>query len=147
MKLTLQIIAALTVSFTVTLPTMAIELVEVPSLIERVNSGSLPPVAQRLPSSPLIVTPDYPGWRPGKHGGQLSLLMARSKDVRMMVVYGYARLIGYTTDYRFKADLLERYEIEENRRFTFHLRKGHRWSDGQPFTAEIRNHRQPYNPL
>lgn len=131
-----HIFAALTLACAMALPAAAIESVEVPSLVERVDAGKLPPVAERLPKSPLIVTPSYPGWRPGKHGGQLSLLMARPKDVRMMVVYGYARLIGYTPDYRFKADILERYEIEENRRFTFHLRKGHRWSDGKPFTAE-----------
>ena len=28
------------------------------------------------------------------------------------------------------------FEVEEGRRFTFHLREGHRWSDGAPFTAE-----------
>jgi peptide/nickel transport system substrate-binding protein len=132
----LPFFVALTLNIALALPSMAIELVEVPSLIDRVKSGSLPPVAKRLPNNPLIVTPSYPGWWPGKHGGELSMLMARPKDVRMMVVYGYARLIGYTTKYGFKADLLERYEIEENRRFTFYLRKGHRWSDGRPFTAE-----------
>src|SRR6185437_12165963 len=27
-------------------------------------------------------------------------------------------------------------DIEEGRSFTLHLRAGHKWSDGQPFTAE-----------
>lgn len=117
-------------------PAVAVEPMEVPMLAKRVASGGLPPLAQRLPQTPLVVTPDYPGWTPGRHGGELVMLMARPKDVRMMVVYGYARLIGYTTSYEFRADILERYEIEENRRFTFYLRKGHRWSDGHPFTAD-----------
>ncbi len=45
----------------------------------------------------------------------------------MMVVYGYARLVGYDPKYRLKADILKSFEVEEGRRFTLHLRKGHRW--------------------
>ena len=33
-------------------------------------------------------------------------------------------------------DILAAYEVEEGRVFTFHLRRGHSWSDGQPFTTE-----------
>jgi len=73
---------------------------------------------------------------PGKYGGQLVLLMGRSKDVRLMVVYGYARLVGYNLKYELVSDVLESFEVEGDRRFTFHLRQGHRWSDGRPFTAE-----------
>jgi peptide/nickel transport system substrate-binding protein len=53
-----------------------------------------------------------------------------------MVVYGYTRLVGYDLNYELVPDVLERFEVEDDRRFTFHLRKGHRWSDGYPFTAE-----------
>ena len=33
-------------------------------------------------------------------------------------------------------DILDSYEVEEGRIFTLHLRPGHKWSDGHPFTAE-----------
>jgi len=33
-------------------------------------------------------------------------------------------------------DILEKVEVEDGRIFTLYLRKGHRWSDGNPFTAE-----------
>ena len=33
-------------------------------------------------------------------------------------------------------DIARAVDIEEGRRFTFHLRRGHRWSDGEPFTSE-----------
>ena len=33
-------------------------------------------------------------------------------------------------------DILESYEAKDGREFTFKLRAGHRWSDGQPFTTE-----------
>jgi peptide/nickel transport system substrate-binding protein len=54
----------------------------------------------------------------------------------MMIVYGYARLVGYDRDFNLKPDILEDVEITEGRVFTLKLRKGHRWSDGAPFTSE-----------
>ena len=48
---------------------------------------------------------------------------------------GYARLLVWTEHFELAPDLLRAVEVEENRRFTLHLRPGHRWSDGQPFTT------------
>lgn len=109
---------------------------ESPILAELVASGKLPPLEQRLPTPPRTMTSSRSYLSPGKYGGELVLLMGRSKDVRLMVVYGYARLVGYNLDYELVPDVVESFEVEEDRRFTFHLRKGHRWSDGHPFTAE-----------
>ncbi|WP_426417747.1 ABC transporter substrate-binding protein [Aestuariirhabdus sp. LZHN29] len=72
----------------------------------------------------------------GKPGGTIRMLMAKSKDIRMMNVYGYARLVGYDRNFELMPDILLAYENEDDRVFTFHLRPGHRWSDGVPFTAE-----------
>ncbi len=109
---------------------------ESPMLAGLVASGKLPPLEQRLPTPPRTMTSNRSYFSPGKYGGELVLLMGRSKDVRLMVVYGYARLVGYNLDYELVPDVLENFEVEEDRRFTFHLRKGHRWSDGHSFTAE-----------
>ncbi|MEE8444996.1 MAG: ABC transporter substrate-binding protein, partial [Alphaproteobacteria bacterium] len=112
----------------------AAEYVDSGFFADAVAAGKLPPVADRLPSAPLVVVLN--GDRaPGRHGGDLNMLMARSKDVRMMVVYGYARLVKYRRDLSLEADLLERIEVEGGRIFTLYLRPGHRWSDGAPFTA------------
>ena len=35
-----------------------------------------------------------------------------------------------------KPDILKSVDVEDNKVFTLHLRPGHRWSDGSPFTAE-----------
>ena len=110
--------------------------VETPSLAERVASGELPAVEHRLPQRPSVVALTGGGLAPGRHGGELRLLMGRAKDVRLMVVYGYARLVGYDRGYRLAPDLLEDVEVEEGRVFTLRLRPGHRWSDGRPFTSE-----------
>ena len=53
-----------------------------------------------------------------------------------MVVYGYARLVAFNAKFQLVPDILERFEVAEGRRFTLYLRKGHKWSDGQPFGAE-----------
>ena len=109
--------------------------IEPPSLAEKVRAGTLRPVGERLPETPIVVDLNN-GRAPGRHGGTLRTLLGRSQDVRMMVVYGYARLVGYEESLEIKPDLLERVDVEEGRIFTLRLRKGHRWSDGHPFTAE-----------
>jgi peptide/nickel transport system substrate-binding protein len=109
---------------------------EAPSLAERVSAGELPPLAERLPTRPRVVTDLHAEWMPGRYGGELRTLVGRAKDVRLMVVYGYARLVGYDQDYRLVPDVLEHVEVVEGRSFTLHLREGHRWSDGERFTSE-----------
>lgn len=120
-----------------TLPPPAIPvLVEPPFLEAAVAAGTLPPVEQRIPSLPGIVSFDGNPDKPGQYGGTLRILGGSAKDTRTLVVYGYARLVGYGPDYAIVPDLAASFEVEEGRRFTFHLRPGHRWSDGAPFTSE-----------
>jgi peptide/nickel transport system substrate-binding protein len=108
------------------------DFVEPPMFAAKVAQGKLPAVAKRLPRSPRVLSVKTPG----SHGGELRLLMAKTKDVRMMVVYGYARLVGYTPEFEIVPDILERIEVEGDRVFTLYLRAGHKWSDGNPFTGE-----------
>jgi peptide/nickel transport system substrate-binding protein len=110
--------------------------VETPMFADDVAGGKLPPVAERLPASPAVVKLDGEELSSGRHGGEMRMLVGREKDVRMLVVYGYARLVGYDTAYNIKPDLLESVEVSEGRIFTLKLRKGHKWSDGAPFTSE-----------
>lgn len=110
-------------------------LIETPSLAARVESGELPPVAARIPAEPRLMRLEG-AVEPGYHGGQLRLLMGKQNDIRQIVIYGYARLVTYSPDLRLEADILESYEVFENRVFRLRLRKGHRWSDGHPFTSE-----------
>ena len=109
--------------------------VETPSLAAQVQSGELPPVEARLPAQPQLVQLGAHKTA-GMHGGELRLLMGKQKDIRQIIIYGYARLVGYTPELELQTDILESYEVFENRIFTLHLRKGHKWSDGHPFTSE-----------
>jgi len=100
-----------------------------------VSAGNLPSAAARIPAQPLVVDVEAKGRTLGIQGGTLRTLVSRSKDIRQMVVYGYARLVGYAPDYTLRPDILRAVEVEDERRFTLHLRAGHRWSDGAPFTS------------
>jgi peptide/nickel transport system substrate-binding protein len=132
MRKLLPILAVLCLAAMPTAHGEALELKETPALEEAVKAGTLPPVAERLPADPLVVHPTDPG----TPGGSLHMLMASAKDTRMMVVYAYARLIGYTPDYKLEPDIAQAVDVEGERVFTIHLRRGHKWSDGHPFTAE-----------
>ena len=110
---------------------------EAPSLAKKVAAGKLPPVEERLPFNPRKLNFKNLGLKIGKYGGSIRMLMARAKDARQMSVYGYSRLVGYhPKTFELEADILESFEVEEGRSFTFELRRGHRWSDGQPLTSE-----------
>ena len=71
------------------------EFIDPPSLAAEVAAGRLPPAAARLPEAPLVAWPERADIRFGRHGGEMRMLIGRSQDVRMMVVYSYARLVGY----------------------------------------------------
>lgn len=116
------------------LPAVALgqNFIEPPMLRLDVSTGRLPPTEKRLPQPPLVVRMD----EPGKHGGALHSLVGRSRDTRLLVVYGYARLVGYDRNLELAPDILESFEVQEGRIFTLRLRKAHRWSDGHPFTTE-----------
>ncbi|OED46185.1 peptide ABC transporter substrate-binding protein [Rhodobacteraceae bacterium (ex Bugula neritina AB1)] len=101
-----------------------------------VKAGYLPPVAKRLPKVPLVVDLAAKGREFGTEGGTLNTMVTRSKDIRQMVVYGYARLTGYDENYQLQPDILLGYENEGNRRFTLKLRPGHHWSSGDAFTSD-----------
>jgi len=104
---------------------------EPPSLAAGISAGTLPPLAQRLPEHPLVVQTDPEA----AYGGELRTLIGTPKDTKLLSVYGYARLVRFDQTYRLGPDILERFEVQEGRIFTFHLRRGHRWSDGAPFTT------------
>jgi len=114
-------------------PLASAQNIEPPLLADKVRAGELPPMAERMPQQPYI---DLNAQRDAQYGGTMRLLLGKSKDIRQMVVYGYARLVGYDQNLTLQPDILRDFKVEDGRIFTFYLRKGHRWSDGAPFTAE-----------
>ncbi len=109
---------------------------EPPEIASLVDEGAFPSLAERLPQIPFIVDLESQGLEPGKYGGRLRTLVGRAKDIHFVTVFGYARLVGYEPDLTLIPDILRDIDVEEGRSFTLHLRKGHKWSDGHPFTSE-----------
>ncbi len=90
-----------------------------------------------LPADPLVVDLSGEDLSVGRRGGTITTLISQDRDIRLMTVYGYARLVGYTPDLTIEPDILADLEMSEDRRvYTMRLRRGHRWSDGHPFTSE-----------
>ena len=113
------------------------KLQETPMFAEQVKSGALPPVDKRVPEAAHGGDQEFAGGDgPGQQGGQLNMLVASARDTRLMTVYSYTRLIVYDDKFKLQPDILESYEDKDGREFTFKLRAGHKWSDGQPFTTE-----------
>lgn len=89
--------------------------------------------AAEAPKDALVVK-DMP--EIGRPGGTLRMLISRDADTRLLYVYGHARLVNYDAKLNLVPDILKSYDNESDRVFTFHLREGQLWSDGQPFTSE-----------
>lgn len=107
-----------------------------PSLRPRLTMGELPPVGHRLPLIPRVINLRGKGRAPGQYGGRLRILVGGARDVRHVPVMSYSRLIGYDENLVLRPDILENFSVLNERIFTFRLRRGHRWSDGSPLTAE-----------
>lgn len=100
-----------------------------------VDAGKLPAVADRLPVNPLVITPLD---QVGQQGGDWNHALVGGGSASMLVRYqGYDPLVRYTSDWSgIETNVAESYEINADAtEYTIKLRKGHKWSDGQPFTT------------
>ena len=108
---------------------------ESPVLAALVAAGELPPVEERLPDIPAVVTP-YD--RIGKHGGTLKAPDGLYTNFRYITRYLNEGLYDITapSGTTMYANIAESLDISDDfRTFTVHLRPGLKWSDGAPVTA------------
>ncbi|WP_306259578.1 ABC transporter substrate-binding protein [Pararhizobium sp. IMCC21322] len=105
----------------------------IPAFAQEVD---LPPQDARLPENPLVITPTD---RPGAQGGTWNHALVGGGSLSMLIRYqGYEPLVRFTPDWSgLEANVAESYEVNaDSTVYTFHLRKGHKWSDGEPYTTE-----------
>ena len=112
---------------------------EAPMLAEQVAAGTLEAVEDRIPDldNVLIQTTDASGaaLSIGNYGGNLNLGSADGS-------WGLARIalesiIRYNTDGTYSPNVIKSYEYSDDYTvWTFHLREGMKWSDGDDFTAD-----------
>lgn len=108
---------------------------EAPMLRVKVATGELSPIEERLPKEPLVVEPCE---AIGKYGGVLTLAHSGPSD--------WSPLTQANSEYMLMLDRAGKKVIpniakgwefsDDGKTFTLYLRKGMRWSDGVPFTAD-----------
>lgn len=111
---------------------------EAPALTARAEKGEIPALAERLPEDPMVITPkdgvgQYGGtWRQSVTQG------TKNHACHSIGYYGAKALVVWNEDKsEIVPNLASSYEISEDAKtFTFTLRKGLKWSDGQPLTMD-----------
>ena len=108
---------------------------EAPALAEQVKAGKLPPVEQRLPEQPLVVPVVE---KVGEYGGVWRRAFLGPADANNYVRVVYDGLFRFTPD---GAEIEPKIAAgakssADFKVWTILLRKGARWSDGAPFTAD-----------
>ena len=112
---------------------------EAPMLAELVKAGKLPPVEQRLPKHPYVVPHKWV--QQGKYGGKLMMACTDQGDwatghLIQESMYGHSPLRWLRDGLQIGPGLVEAWEANEDQTvWTFHLREGLRWSDGEPYTT------------
>ncbi|GAG83255.1 unnamed protein product, partial [marine sediment metagenome] len=104
----------------------------------KVAAGELPPVEERLPEEPFVIDPLE---EIGQYGGTLRTLRPnpdRDADISGILVelplVDPPELIAPD---EYKGNVFLSCKVgEEGKLFTFHMRKGLKWSDGYPVTSE-----------
>jgi peptide/nickel transport system substrate-binding protein len=109
---------------------------EAPPLAELVKAGKLPPVQQRIGQDPLVIKPlreigKYGGtWRRGFTGPFDTSNGHRVAQNDKLLYYDY-------TGTKLVPNIARGWEVSADGKVTtLLLRRGMRWSDGQPFTAD-----------
>ncbi len=107
---------------------------EAPMLAELVAKGELPPVEERLPENPYVAV-GLDGI--GKYGGTMRKSFNGMADHASMTHMNNRGLININQDMEIHPMMADSWEISPDATtYTFHLRKGLKWSDGAPLTVE-----------
>ena len=109
---------------------------EAPMLAELVKAGKLPPVEQRIPAEPMV-------WKPldeiGKYGGTWRRAFTGPGDGENgNRIQSTDKPLSWSADgNKIVPSMAKGYELsEDGKTYTLFLRKGMKWSDGAPFTAD-----------
>ncbi len=100
------------------------------------NPATLPPVAERLPDEPLVVAPYE---RIGAYGGVLDGMSdATEAGTADLLSVRHVNLVRFADDLvTIVPNVAKGWSWNDDfTELTMTLRKGHKWSDGAPFTAE-----------
>lgn len=106
---------------------------EAPMLAELVAAGELPPVEERLPENPDVAVAVE---MVGKYGGSLRRGFNGVSDRWGPTKFKSTNLTWFNLDLTLRAAQAESWEINDDAtEWTWHMRKGIKWSDGTPLTS------------
>ncbi len=127
-------VAGICLSLALGAPAYAFE--EAPMLAEQVKAGTLPPVDERLPAEPLVLEVVE---KTGEYGGTMRRAILGGGDQHNIVrTIGSENLVRWDVEWKeVRPNIAKSWDVSPDATtFTFHLREGMKWSDGNPFTAE-----------
>ena len=106
---------------------------EAPMLAEMVASGALPVVEERLPINPIVIQPEE---AVGKYGGALRKIVLGQRAMGEMGWWVEEPLTLHSPKGVIIPNVAEGWSWNDDyTQLTLNLRKGLKWSDGEPFTA------------
>jgi ABC-type transport system substrate-binding protein len=109
---------------------------EAPALAAQVKDGKLPPLAQRLPKTPMVIKPHE---RVGSYCGTWrSALRGTGDSSYLHRLVAYDSLVRWDAEAKnFVPNVAESFTVSPDAKtYTFKLREGMKWSDGAPFSAD-----------
>jgi len=108
---------------------------EAPMLRTKVAAGELPPVEKRLPEEPLVVEPVE---EIGQYGGTWRTAFEPNKPWGQLAYTFFECPVRWSKDYtKLLPNVVKGWKVSEDAKsVTLFLRKGMKWSDGAPFTAD-----------
>jgi peptide/nickel transport system substrate-binding protein len=116
---------------------------EPPFLADRVKSGKLPPIDQRLPEEVFVVGPgvliqeEYATWQNGQYGGEIAIAPTFGSGFLNIAQSSTVLRSPSQTTKASKPNVVSAFSFSDDyTTYKFTLRKGLRWSDGEPVTTE-----------
>jgi peptide/nickel transport system substrate-binding protein len=109
---------------------------EAPMLAERVEAGELPPVEERLPDPEDVMVLE-PVEQIGQYGGTIRTFHP-DPGMGKLKMWMYDPPVRWNRDYtEYIPGLFRDWEFNEDGTvLTYYMRRGVKWSDGEPFTTE-----------
>jgi hypothetical protein len=86
-----------------------------PICTKRLRAAALPRHGRAAAQGARVVNLAGMGRKPGIYGGDLRILIGSQRDIRLMTINGYSRLVGYDEKLELQADILESYEAKRPR--------------------------------
>ncbi len=131
-------VAATAVPAATAIPAVTSKFKEAPMLAKMVADGKLKPVEERLPKNPY--TPPHVWLKPGKYGGVLNKTYNNNWGITGFIhesQYGASPLRWLKDGLAIGPGFVESWEANADAsKWSFKMREGIKWSDGEPFTTK-----------